>query len=48
MNLVFILGKMEECMMDFIWMIKNMDTVYTLGLTKRNMLVGGIKVNSTG
>jgi hypothetical protein len=46
MNLVFILGKMVECMKVFIKKIRNMVTVSILGLIQRSMQAGGIMVNS--
>jgi hypothetical protein len=47
MNLDFTLGQMVECMMDFTKTIRSIIMAFIHGLTKRNMLVGGIMESST-
>jgi hypothetical protein len=46
MTLEYIHGKMDVCMKGSTGMIRNMGTEYTLGLTRKDTQVGGIKVNN--
>ena len=43
---VFTLGKMEECMKDFIRMTRSMATASILGLIRKSTLDGGIRASS--
>ena len=46
MDLGFTLGKMVECMKDFIRKIRNTVMEFIHGLILKSMLVGGIMANS--